>query len=168
MIDTDVIPSCVRMHCVMYCFRVYNMCNCIILYQTHSCVTKNICNIYIYNHDLCSLEWTIYKIYIYGYQYILYWWRYAVEVIICLIFLSLQRLVQYKLKRCSNKECCKQCRYVMFKGTVTKWPVQILAPSLSNVNLHTVSWHFVFMYKLINKCRIVYLYIDITYFDIIF
>ena len=22
---------------------------------------------------------------------------------------------QYKLKRCSNKECCKQCRYVMFK-----------------------------------------------------
>jgi len=29
---------------------------------------------------------------------------------------------QYKLKRCSNKECCKQCRYVMFKGTMTKWP----------------------------------------------
>ena len=23
---------------------------------------------------------------------------------------------QYKLKRCSNKECCKQCRYVMFKA----------------------------------------------------
>ena len=34
---------------------------------------------------------------------------------------------QYKLKRCSNKECCKQCRYVMFKGTMTKWPVQKLA-----------------------------------------
>jgi len=33
----------------------------------------------------------------------------------------------YKLKRCSNKECCKQCRYVMFKGTMTKWPVQKLA-----------------------------------------
>ena len=33
---------------------------------------------------------------------------------------------QYKLKRCSNKECCKQCRYVMFKGTMTKWPVQKL------------------------------------------
>jgi len=32
----------------------------------------------------------------------------------------------YKLKRCSNKECCKQCRYVMFKGTMTKWPVQKL------------------------------------------
>jgi len=29
---------------------------------------------------------------------------------------------QYKLKRCSNKEC----RYVMFKGTMTKWPVQKL------------------------------------------
>ena len=22
---------------------------------------------------------------------------------------------EYKLKRCSNKECCKQCRYVMFQ-----------------------------------------------------
>ena len=32
----------------------------------------------------------------------------------------------YKLKRCSNKECCKQCRYVMFKGTMTKRPVQKL------------------------------------------
>jgi len=32
----------------------------------------------------------------------------------------------FKLKRCSNKECCKQCRYVMFKGTMTKWPVQKL------------------------------------------
>jgi len=31
---------------------------------------------------------------------------------------------QYKLKRCSNKEWCKQCRYVMFKGTMTKWPAQ--------------------------------------------
>jgi len=31
---------------------------------------------------------------------------------------------QYKLKRCSEKECCKQCRYVKFKGTMTKWPVQ--------------------------------------------
>ena len=29
-----------------------------------------------------------------------------------------------KAKRCSKKECCKQCRYVMFKGTMTKWPVQ--------------------------------------------
>jgi len=33
---------------------------------------------------------------------------------------------KYKLKRCSNKECCKQCRYVKFKGTMTKWPVQKL------------------------------------------
>ena len=31
-----------------------------------------------------------------------------------------------KLKRCSNNECCKQCRYVKFKGTMTKWPVQKL------------------------------------------
>jgi len=32
--------------------------------------------------------------------------------------------LQYKLKRCSKKECCKQCRYVKFMGTLTKWPVQ--------------------------------------------
>ena len=32
---------------------------------------------------------------------------------------------KYKLKRCSKKECCKQCRmYAKFKGTMTKWPVQ--------------------------------------------
>ena len=30
--------------------------------------------------------------------------------------------LQYKLKRCTNKECCKQCRHVM-----TKWPVQKIA-----------------------------------------
>jgi len=34
--------------------------------------------------------------------------------------------MKYKLKRCSNKECCKQCRYVIFKGTMTKLPVQTL------------------------------------------
>jgi len=27
------------------------------------------------------------------------------------------------MKRCSKKECCKQCRHVKFKGTMTKWPV---------------------------------------------
>ena len=39
---------------------------------------------------------------------------------------ALPKTWKYKLKRCSNKECCKQCRYVMFKGTMTKWPVQKL------------------------------------------
>jgi len=34
--------------------------------------------------------------------------------------------MEYKLKRYSNKECCKQCIYVKFKGTMTKWPVQKL------------------------------------------
>ena len=34
---------------------------------------------------------------------------------------------EYKLKRCTNKECCKQCRHGMFEGTMTKWPVQKLA-----------------------------------------
>ena len=28
------------------------------------------------------------------------------------------------MKKCSKTECCKQCRYVKFKGTMTKWPVQ--------------------------------------------
>jgi len=36
----------------------------------------------------------------------------------------------YKLKRCSNKECCKQCRYVMFKGTMTKPCLDIATMSL--------------------------------------
>ena len=31
--------------------------------------------------------------------------------------------LQYKLKRCSPKECCKQCRHVKFNSTMTKWPV---------------------------------------------
>jgi len=30
------------------------------------------------------------------------------------------------VKRSSNKECCKHYRYVKFKGTMTKWPVQKL------------------------------------------
>jgi len=34
--------------------------------------------------------------------------------------------ILYILTRCSNKEYCKQCRYVKFKGTMTKWPVQKL------------------------------------------
>ena len=29
-----------------------------------------------------------------------------------------------KFRRCSKKVCCKQCRYVKFTGTMTKWPVQ--------------------------------------------
>jgi len=37
-------------------------------------------------------------------------------------FLTMQ--LSNKLKRCSKKECCKQCRYVKFKGTITKCPVQ--------------------------------------------
>jgi len=30
----------------------------------------------------------------------------------------------YKLKRCSKKECCKQCRHDKFMGTMTKRPVR--------------------------------------------
>jgi len=41
--------------------------------------------------------------------------------------LSGSPIFQYKLKRCTNKECCKQCRHVMFKGIMTKWSVQKLA-----------------------------------------
>jgi len=31
-----------------------------------------------------------------------------------------------KIEEMFNKEWCKQCRYVMFKSTMTKWPVQKL------------------------------------------
>ena len=30
----------------------------------------------------------------------------------------------YKFKWYSKMECCKQCRYVKFKSSMTKWPVQ--------------------------------------------
>jgi len=30
--------------------------------------------------------------------------------------------VEYKLKRCSKKECCKQCRHLKFKDTMKNWP----------------------------------------------
>ena len=43
----------------------------------------------------------------------------------CKIYYRRDAFEKYKLKRCSNKACCKQCRYVKFKGT-TKWPVQKL------------------------------------------
>jgi len=45
---------------------------------------------------------------------------------------------QYKLKRCSKKECCKQCRYAKLKGTITKWPVQKLTHS--DTKTRTTSW----------------------------
>jgi len=36
----------------------------------------------------------------------------------------ISRLDKYKLKSSPKKECCYQCRHVMFKGTMTKWPIQ--------------------------------------------
>jgi len=45
------------------------------------------------------------------------------------LFLSL-----YKLKRYSKKECCKQCRHVKFKGTMTKLPVH---KQTNTQNTHT-------------------------------
>ena len=38
--------------------------------------------------------------------------------------LSKRILININWRYVYNKECCKQCRYVMFKGTMTKWPVQ--------------------------------------------
>ena len=40
------------------------------------------------------------------------------------VFSDINTMCQYRLKRCSKKDCCKQCRYVKFNGTMTKWPVQ--------------------------------------------
>jgi len=48
---------------------------------------------------------------------------------------------QYKLKRCSNKECCKQCRYVMFKGTMTSQG-SIIAYFNFKLKIKTVSIHY--------------------------
>jgi len=45
---------------------------------------------------------------------------------IAVLLVCPQIFLQYKLKRCLKKECCKQCRYVKYKGTMTKWPVQKL------------------------------------------
>jgi len=38
----------------------------------------------------------------------------------CLRLTLIVEKLQYKLKRWSKKECCKQCRYVKFKGTMAK------------------------------------------------
>ena len=51
---------------------------------------------------------------------------------------SILRYTQYKLKRCSKKKCCKQCRYDKFKGTITKWPVQKITHS--DTKTRTTSW----------------------------
>jgi len=37
---------------------------------------------------------------------------------------SIHTICIYKWRRCSKKECCKQCGHVKFMGTMTKWPVQ--------------------------------------------
>jgi len=42
-------------------------------------------------------------------------------------------VVQYKIKRCLKKECCKQCRHVKFKGTMTKWPNQMFTARCCNL-----------------------------------
>ena len=42
------------------------------------------------------------------------WWLILVKIWV----------IFYKSKRCSRKEYCKQCRYVMFKGTMIKWPIK--------------------------------------------
>ena len=55
----------------------------------------------------------------------------------CTLFFVKCNLKQDKLKRCSNKECCKQCRYVMFKGTMTQWPVQKLTQGTTQKTLTT-------------------------------
>ena len=46
--------------------------------------------------------------------------------------------LQFKLKSCARKECCKQCRYVKFKGTMTKWPVQ--KPTHSDTKKRRTPW----------------------------
>jgi len=40
--------------------------------------------------------------------------------------LRIFRFETRKQKNCTNKDSCKQCRYVKFQGIMTKWPVQKL------------------------------------------
>jgi len=35
-----------------------------------------------------------------------------------------ETVFEYKLKRCSQEECCKQRWHVKVKGNLKKWPVQ--------------------------------------------
>ena len=58
---------------------------------------------------------------------------YLTYQVICV--LVLRSFKQYKLKGCLNKKCCKQCRYVKFKGTMTKWPVQKLTHTTTQKHL---------------------------------
>ena len=38
-----------------------------------------------------------------------------------------------------KKECCKQCRYVKFKGAMTKWPVQKLTQRTTQNTYNTMT-----------------------------
>ena len=60
------------------------------------------------------------------------------------------KLLLYKLKICSNKECCKQSRYVKFKGTLTKWPVQKLTHRTTQKHRH-LEKKMCFLYDLLLK-----------------
>jgi len=74
--------------------------------------------IYIIKHTMSTVYFMMHSI-----------WNKNPAAWICLMYRE-----QYKLKRCPNKECCKQCIYGMFKGTMPKWPVQ----KLTQVTTHTL------------------------------
>jgi len=44
--------------------------------------------------------------------------------------------IEYELKRCSKKECCKQCRHVKSNNTMTKRPVQKQTKSSTKTCAH--------------------------------
>ena len=75
---------------------------------------------------------------------------------LCLTLIRLANIVAgiqpyrrlYKLKICSKKECCKQCRHVKFKGTMTKWPVQ----KLTHKTRRTPRRNF-FLFYILLACR---------------
>jgi len=71
------------------------------------------------------------------------WRQTPVTAYICLyqeLNLKIVEYTYYKLKRCSNKECFKQCRYVMFKGTMTKWPVHISHLLIFSGRIFAYTW----------------------------
>jgi len=68
------------------------------------------------------------------------------------------------LKTCSNKECCKHCRYVMFKGTMTKWTK---TDTRDDTKTLTTSWcnrHLENIYFCVFRIFIFFIFFFIDYF----
>jgi len=55
------------------------------------------------------------------------------------------------IKSCSKKECCKQCRHVKFKGTMTKWPVQKQTHITAQKQAESQCFYFYFLFMIFGR-----------------